>query len=391
MLCRLENTENGKTKFISLPKSDSILASMLEDIGVTAETNDKYKVSYIGTRRPELAKRIMEMGLSIEELNRVAIFIFDKGECWEKHFVMLLNVFKPKTKDDFFKLMKESVAYHFFDASNDEQLGRLFRKMIEEQNQFLRRYSNNSKKNNDKEIGELVRACTEGEYVEDGKYMVRREIQYGVTDSDLSMGEAWFSMNNEPCCTCKISIADMNRIKKEVRQKHQLIELNLPMTMNEIHKMLQPLNTDNIAYIFNDSKTMFPVKQAETMSLWEINELAEIWSEFHMGDYQAEKLYEIMSYEGKSLTFDNIIDYVQRMSDYRFYPNATELTNVTHNYQIKEKYLHDDPYTQRMCSKMEIVVELMKKFEGRIIKKLGIILYTKGENGFEEYYDIDYV
>ena len=226
MLCRLENTENGKTKFISLPKSDSILASMLEDIGVTAETNDKYKVSYIGTRRPELAKRIMEMGLSIEELNRVAIFIFDKGECWEKHFVMLLNVFKPKTKDDFFKLMKESVAYHFFDASNDEQLGRLFRKMIEEQNQFLRRYSSNSKKNNDKEIGELVRACTEGEYVEDGKYMVRREIQYGVTDSDLSMGEAWFSMNNEPCCTCKISIADMNRIKKEVRQKHQLIELN---------------------------------------------------------------------------------------------------------------------------------------------------------------------
>lgn len=391
MLCRLENTENGKTKFISLPKNDNILSSMLEDIEVTTETNSKYRISYIDTLRPELAKRIMELGLSVEELNRVAVFIFDKGECWEKHFVLLLNVFKPKTKDDFFKLMKESVAYHFFDASNDEELGRLFRKMIEEQNQFLRHYSSNSKKNNDKEIGELVRVCTEGEYVEGGKYMVKREIQYGVTDSDMSIGEAWFGMNNEPHCVCEINIADMSRIKKEVRQKHQLIELNLPMTMNEIHKMLQPLNTDNIAYIFNNSETMFPVKQAETMSLWEINELAEIWSEFHKGDYQSEKLYAIMAYEGKSLTFDNIIDCVQRMSDYRFYPKATELTNITHAYQIKSKYLHDDPYTQRMCSKMEIVVELMKKFGGRIIKNLGIILCTKGDNGFEEYYDIDYV
>ena len=194
-ICRLENTENEKTKFISLPKSEERMASMLEDIGVTAETNEIYKVSYIGTHRPELAKKIMEMGLSIEELNRVAVFMFDKGEAWEKHFVLLLNVFKPKTKEDFFKIMKESVAYHFFEASNDEEFGRLFRKMIEEQNTFLQRFSSNRKKNNDKEIGELVRACTEGEYVEDGKYMVRREIQYGVTDSDLSMGEAWFSMN----------------------------------------------------------------------------------------------------------------------------------------------------------------------------------------------------
>ena len=40
MLCRLENTENGKTKFISLPKSEERMASMLEDIGVTAETNE---------------------------------------------------------------------------------------------------------------------------------------------------------------------------------------------------------------------------------------------------------------------------------------------------------------------------------------------------------------
>ncbi len=391
MLCRLENTENGKTKFISLPKSDNILAAMLEDIGVTAETNEKYKISYVGTLRPELAKRIMEVGLSIEELNRVAVFIFDKGEGWEKHFVLLLNVFKPKTKEDFFKVMKESVAYHFFDASNDEELGSLFRKMIEEQNTFLQYFSRNRKKNNDKEIGELVRSCTEGEYVEGGKYMVRREVQYGVTDSDMSIGEAWLGMNNETHYVCEVNIADMNHIKKEVRQKHQLIELNLPMTMNEIHKMLQPLNSDNIAYIFNDSKTMFPVKQAETMSLWEINELAEIWSEFHKGDYQIEKLYAIMAYEGKSLTFDNIIDCVQRMSDYRFYPKATELSNISHAYQIKSKYLHDDPSTQRMCSKMEIVVELMKKFEGRIIKKLGTILYTKGENGFEEYYDIDYV
>ena len=63
MLCRLENTENGKTKFISLPKSEERMASMLEDIGVTAETNEIYKVSYIGTHRPELAKRIMEFGL----------------------------------------------------------------------------------------------------------------------------------------------------------------------------------------------------------------------------------------------------------------------------------------------------------------------------------------
>ena len=64
MLCRLENTENGKTKFISLPKSEERMASMLEDIGVTAKTNEIYKVSYIGIHRPELAKKIMEMGLS---------------------------------------------------------------------------------------------------------------------------------------------------------------------------------------------------------------------------------------------------------------------------------------------------------------------------------------
>lgn len=391
MLCRLENSENGKTKFISLPKSEERIASILEDIGVTAETNEVYKISYIGTQRPELAKRIMEIGLSIKELNSVAIYMFDKTERWEKDFVLLLNVFKPKTKEEFIKLMKESVAYHFFDASNDEELGRLFRKMVEEQNKFLQRFSINCKKNKDKEIGELVRAYTEGEYVENGKYMVKREVQYGVTDSDMSMGEAWFGMNNKPHCVCEINIADMSRIKKEVRQKHQLIELNLPMTMNEIHKMLQPLNTDNIAYIFNNSETMFPVKQAETMSLWEINELAEIWSEFHMGDCQAEKLYAIMAYEGKSLTFDNIIDCVQRMSDYRFYPNATELTDISHAYQIKNKYLHDDPYTQRMCSKMEIVVELTKKFGGKIIKPYGIVLYTKGENGYEEFYDIDCV
>lgn len=391
MLCRLENTENGKTKFISLPKSEERMASMLEDIGVTAETNEIYKVSYIGTHRPELAKRIMEFGLSIEELNSVAIYMFDKTECWENDFILLLEVFKPETKEDFFKLMKESLAYHFFDASNDEELGKIFRRMIEEQAEFLKAFSRKCEGKKDKEIGELVRACTEGEYVEIGKYMVKGEIPYWDRDDDMRMGEVWFRMNKEPYCACEVNIADMNHKNKEVRQEHKFIELKLPMGANEIHSALQSMNSDNFAYIFNDSKTMFPVKQAETMSLWEINELAEIWSEFHKGDYQNEKLYAIMTYEGKSKTFDNIIDCVQRMGDYRFYPNATELSDISHTYQIKEKYVNDDPYTQRMYSKMEIVVELVKKFGGKIVKPYGIILYTKGENGFEEFYDVDCV
>ena len=391
MLCRLENSENGKTKFVSLPKSECGLASMLEDIGVTAETKAKYKISYIGTQRPELAKRIMEMELSLEELNRIAVYMFDKGECWEKRFILLLDVFKPKTKEDFYKLMKESAVYCFFDASDDEELGKIFRKMIEEQNKFLQFFSINGRKNNDKKIGECVRACTEGEYVESGKYMVRREPLYKDTDDNMNMGEVWFGMTDESYCACNISVADMNRIKKEERQEHQFIELKLPMAMNEIDKALQPMKSDNIKYIFNTNKIMFPIKQAETMTLWEINELAEIWNEFHKEDGMIEKLYAIMTHEGKSLTFDNIIDCVLRMSDYRFYPKAVELSDISGAYQIKSKYLYAGDEVRRMYSRMEIVAELMKKFEGRRMKPQGVLLHTKGENGFEEYYDVEYV
>lgn len=392
---RLENLENGRKKFISLPKSERRIAAMLVDIGVTFDTDMSYKISYIGTKNRELAKEMLDIGLSIEELNIVAEYMFDKTEYWENDFELLLKIFKPKTSKAFINLMYESLGYQFYNAANEEELGRLIRNEPEPHDGYAKAFLKSIAEKTDKEVGELFKEVSNGEFTNVGVFMLKHEIseEYGEEEvyDGINTNKEWYEMDNDPYCMCEVSVADMNYIDKEDSEEYTFLNLKLPMTMNEIHQALKPMKTDKIIYIVDDDREVFPTRQAEKMSLWEVNELAEIWEELYQHEYQIEKLYAILAYEGKSLTFENVEAYVQKMNSYRFYPEVDGILDVTHAPQIKSKYPNDDQSFQRMASKGEIVAELMRKFVGKFIGEFGAILCTNGEKGFEKYFEIESV
>ncbi len=395
MLCRLENIENGRTKFISLPKSERRIAAYLVDIGVTFETEASFRISYIGTKRAELGRQMMEMGLSIEELNLVAEYMFDKTEYWEECFELLLKAFNPKTPKDFINLMYESLAYQFYDATNDEELGMVVKKLVEEQDEFTKGLLEGCKGKSDKEIGQIYRMCSKGEYLNFGKFMIKHELSDEEREAPeydgVNTNREWYEFDDDPYCMCEINVADNKNISKYVgkgNDKIPFLKLKFPMTMNEIQRSIRAINAEEIVYIVSDEGVMFPEDGVRRMTLWEINELAEIWEDLYRKDYQIDKFWAIMTYEDRTTTFDDILECVMNMHNYRYYPGVQDHFEISNAIQIKKRFLHNDPKQQRLCSKAEIVTELMKEFNGKVLKHFGILLCTNGEKGFEEYYEV---
>ena len=398
MLCRLENLENGRTKFISLPKSERRIASYLVDIGVTVDTDMEFRISYIGTKRPELGKQMMELGLSLEELNLVANYMFDKTEYWEECFEWLLKVINPKNPKDFINLMYQSMAYHFFDATNDEELGKYIKKTVAQQDEFIKGFVKGCKGRSDEELGRLFRMYSKGEYTPIGKYIIMRKLseeeKEGPPYDGINTNREWYEMDDDPYCMCEVEVSDEKDViayKEKKADTIPFLKLKFPMTMNEIVHSLKKIKSDTIFTSVTDEEVMFPTENTKDMSLWKINELAEIWEDLYQQNSQIEKLWAIMTYEKRAITFEDIVECVMNMHNYRYYPGAQEKHDISSCNQIKKRYPNNDPTRERHCSKMEIVVELMREFGGRILKDFGILLHTNGEKGFEEYYEVECV
>ena len=127
MLCKIakmvyDRTENPR--LLSLPKSETEINALLQDMGIGRENSFEYAMPYIKTGNATLDKYLLENPATIDELNHIAEYTKDFSQKNFDRLGCILEIEEPRNTVDLINVMHSRDSYDFFeDVSNMKELG----------------------------------------------------------------------------------------------------------------------------------------------------------------------------------------------------------------------------------------------------------------------------
>ena len=372
MLCEIENLSNGRIKSLSLPKEIRDLDIFLMEFGLNDENDFAHEIISVYTGNSELNREIIERKFTVDELNYFAFFYeLEKGN-FEDRFINLMYSVVPTTNKDFLNLAFDSVLYDFNYVSGDEEACRLLKEEYPE-------YENMC----------MVEALHDARKSKKGKFVNRH--YYAIRIPGLQDGDDGYFYNgiSMDCDVeedrmrdvAKVVLIDFEAYNKKCDEIPRLT-INIPTTDYSITRALHRMGGRK--FIIKAERThmsKFPVTWVAGDSIREINYCAEIWSGIKDNDALRCKLKILSEQKRENYSAHRFLEIYYTHGFYRFYPGICSKTSLESLEPIKSAVIPTDKDPKKD------VKDILSRYEHFFVDE-GLILKTKGKDGFEEHFDI---
>lgn len=374
MICEIENLSNGKVKILSLPKEARDLDVFLMEFGLNDENNFAHEIVSVDTGSRELNSEIISRKLTVDELNYFAFFYeLEKGN-FEDRFINLIYSVIPTTNKDFLNLAFDSVLYDFHYVSGDEEAYRLLKEDYPEYEKMS-----------------MVEALNDAQKNKKGKFVNRHHYAIripGLCDGDDADFYNGISMDSDVEDDGMRDVARITLIDFEAHNKKcdeiPKLTINLPTTDYSITRALHRMRDKRfIIRVERTHMSKFPITRTVGDSIREINYCAEIWAGIEDNNALRCKLKILSKQKREQYSARRFLEIYYRHGSYRFYPGICSETSLESLEPIKSAVFptNEDP--------KKLAKDILSRYEHDFVDE-GLVLKTKGNDGFEAYFDIEW-
>ena len=374
MICEIENLSNGKVKILSLPKEARDLDVFLMEFGLNDENNFAHEIVSVDTGSRELNSEIISRKLTVDELNYFAFFYeLEKGN-FEDRFINLIYSVIPTTNKDFLNLAFDSVLYDFHYVSGDEEAYRLLKEDYPEYEKMS-----------------MVEALHDAQKNKKGKFVNRHHYAIripGLCDGDDADFYNGISMDSDVEDDGMRDVARITLIDFEAHNKKcdeiPKLTINLPTTDYSITRALHRMRDKRfIIRVERTHMSKFPITWTVGDSIREINYCAEIWAGIEDNNALRCKLKILSKQQREQYSARRFLEIYYTHGSYRFYPGICSETSLESLEPIKSAVFptNEDP--------KKLAKDILSRYEHVFVDE-GLVLKTKGNDGFEAYFDIEW-
>lgn len=378
MICKIKNITTGEIRTIGLPKGRKELDAFLMDFGLNEENGYAHEMVEARTRSKSVNDVLIKRNLTVDEMNAFAYIYSDTRNYWDRDFIRALDIEKPQTVNEFLTVAAEVPFYHFFEASNLEEVGNAYIELTPAFDGSMTA----------RQVGEMMCKADGGKFFGDNLYYVKKinfEDYEPLYYNGMRIDEETDS--DEENSVMVLRISEKEAFMKTLSGDDVIVpslRIALPATEYEIKRALHRFgDTPFIVEYWGTRDPDIPITISEDEDLFKLNLCAELWAAIDMNFYEQEKVSAIRYSEEEEETIDVFLSIFDRLDNYKLYPT------LDHEDAIEECDTNFGVTLPKGKSKKEIAQEILDKYE-YVYEDEGLLVKTNGEEGLEKYFIVEH-